>query len=60
MSLACLVIFGAQGWNQFQLPTDVHFRLVDYAADTMAEPHEYNMSGVKVKFPHKAYPSQVD
>ena len=25
----------------------------------MADPHEYNMSGVKVKFPHKAYPSQV-
>ena len=39
--------------------TYVHFRVVDQAAATMADPHEYNMSGVKVKFPHKAYPSQV-
>ena len=37
--------------------TNVHFRVVEAA--TMADPHEYNMSGVKVKFPHKAYPSQV-
>ena len=39
--------------------TNVHFRVVDQAATAMADPHEYNMSGVKVKFPHKAYPSQV-
>ena len=25
----------------------------------MADPHEYSMSGIKVKFPHQAYPSQV-
>ena len=26
----------------------------------MSDPHEYNMCGVKVAFPHKAYPSQVE
>ena len=29
------------------------------AAGGMSGPQEYAMSGVKVKFPHKAYPSQV-
>ena len=53
---ACLVIFGTQELKPIPV-TDVHFRVV--AAATMADPHEYNMSGVKVKFPHKAYPSQV-